>query len=137
MWRFPGWGLNHSCSCWPTSQPQQLGIRAASATYTTAHGNARSLTHSARPGIKPASSWMVVRFVSAEPQGELQDSYLFIYLLFFSYLSFFFLLNSKVAQLHIHVYTLFCHIIMFHHMLLDLVLSATQQDLIANPFQRK
>ena len=25
--------------------PQQLGIRATSATYTTAHGNAKSLTH--------------------------------------------------------------------------------------------
>ena len=29
----------------PTPQPQQCGIRAASATYTTAHGNAGSLTH--------------------------------------------------------------------------------------------
>ena len=31
--------------------------------YTTAHGNAGSLTHWARPGIKPASSWILVRFV--------------------------------------------------------------------------
>ena len=29
---------------WPTPEPQQRGIRAASATYTTAHGNAGSLT---------------------------------------------------------------------------------------------
>ena len=29
----------------PTSQPLQYGIQAASVTYTTAHGNARSLTH--------------------------------------------------------------------------------------------
>ena len=35
--------------------------------YTTAHGNAGSLTHRARPGIEPASLWMLVRFVSAEP----------------------------------------------------------------------
>ena len=28
-----------------TPEPQQRGIRAASATYTTAHGNAGSLTH--------------------------------------------------------------------------------------------
>ena len=27
-----------------------------SATYTTAHGNAGSLTHGARPGIEPATS---------------------------------------------------------------------------------
>ena len=28
-----------------TPEPQQFGIQAASATYTTAHGNAGSLTH--------------------------------------------------------------------------------------------
>ena len=41
--------------------------------YTTAHGNARSLTHWKRPGIKPASSQMLVRFISAEPQWELHS----------------------------------------------------------------
>ena len=39
-------------------------IRAASATYITAHGNTRSLTHWASPGIEPLSSWMLVRFVN-------------------------------------------------------------------------
>ena len=34
--------------------PQQHQIQASSATYTAAWGNARSLTHWARPGIKPA-----------------------------------------------------------------------------------
>ena len=38
---------------------------------TTAHSNARSLTHCVRPGIEPASSWMLVRFVSAEPRRVL------------------------------------------------------------------
>ena len=38
-------GSNWSYSCWPTPQPQQHEIRATSATYTTAHGNAGSLTH--------------------------------------------------------------------------------------------
>ena len=42
-----------------------------SSTYTTAQGNAGSLIHWARPGIEPASSWMLVRFVFAEPQREL------------------------------------------------------------------
>ena len=60
-------GSNRSCSCQPTPEPQQLRIRAKSATYTTAHSNARSLTHWARPGIKPATSWFLVGFVSAEP----------------------------------------------------------------------
>ena len=35
-----------------------------SATYTTAHGNARCLTHWEKPGIKPKSSWIRVRFVT-------------------------------------------------------------------------
>ena len=33
---------------------------AASATYTTAHGNGGSLTCWARPGIEPTSSWILV-----------------------------------------------------------------------------
>ena len=64
VWKFPGQGSNWSCSCWPVPQPQQHQIRAASAAYATAHGNARSLTHWARPGIVPASSWMLVGFVN-------------------------------------------------------------------------
>ena len=40
--------------------------------YTTAHGNAKSLTHWARPGIEPVSSWILVRFFSAEPWWELR-----------------------------------------------------------------
>ena len=42
-----------------------------SATYTTAHGNARSLTHGARPAIKPVSSWILGCFLPTEPQREL------------------------------------------------------------------
>ena len=40
-------------------------------TYTTAHGNAGSLTHWARPGIKPPTSRFLVGFVSPAPQQEL------------------------------------------------------------------
>ena len=40
----PGKGLKWSCSCRPTPQSRQLRIRAAPATYTTAHGHNRSLT---------------------------------------------------------------------------------------------
>ena len=57
-------GLNRSCSWWPTPQPQQRGIQAASATYTAAHGKARSFTHWARPGIELASLRLLVRFVN-------------------------------------------------------------------------
>ena len=41
----------------PTPQPPQHQIRAMSLTYTTAHSNAGSLTHWAKPGIEPTSSW--------------------------------------------------------------------------------
>ena len=36
-----------------------------------AHSNAGSFTHQVRPGIKPASSQILVRFVSIKPQWEL------------------------------------------------------------------
>ena len=35
------------------------------------HSNAGSLTHWTRPGIEPASLWILGRFISAEPRGEL------------------------------------------------------------------
>ena len=38
--------------------------QSASATYTTALGNARSSTHGARPGIEPSTLWFLVRFVN-------------------------------------------------------------------------
>ena len=60
----PRLGSTRSYSCWLTPQLQQLEIQAMSVTYTTAHGNARSLTHWVRAGIKPASSWMLVEFVN-------------------------------------------------------------------------
>jgi len=36
------------------------------------HSNIGSLTHWARPAIEPASSWILVRFISVEPQWELR-----------------------------------------------------------------
>ena len=67
-------GSNWSYSCWPKPQPSQPQIQASSATYTTAHDNTGSLTHWVRPGIKPTSSQMLVRFISTEPQWELPKS---------------------------------------------------------------
>ena len=64
-------GSNRSYSCQPMPQPQQCQIRATSSTYTTAHGNAGSSTYWARPGIQPVSSWILLRFISTEPQREL------------------------------------------------------------------
>ena len=50
----------------------RLGVwsELQSLAYTTAQGNTGSLTHWARPGIKPATPWFLVRFVSAAPQQE-------------------------------------------------------------------
>ena len=94
-WKFPGKGSNPSCSCRPTPQPRRHGIQARSATYTKVPGNARSLTHEARPGVKPTSSWILVGFVAAEPWRELliflnvkltlPNDYLSIYLLSLSH----------------------------------------------------
>ena len=53
---------------------QQQQIWAAFASSTTAHSNAGYLTHQARPEIEPASSWLLVRFVTTEPQRELPKS---------------------------------------------------------------
>ena len=52
-------------------EPQQLRIWAMSAAYITAHSNTSSLTHWARPGIEPASSWILVLFIIIEPWQEL------------------------------------------------------------------
>ena len=62
--KVPRLGLNRSCRCQPTLQPQQRWIWAASVTYLTAHGNARSLTHWTRSGIEPPTSWFLVGFVN-------------------------------------------------------------------------
>ena len=64
IWRFPGWGSNQSCSRRPTTEPQQRGIWAVSATHSTAHGNTGSLIHWARPGMEPATPWFLVGFVN-------------------------------------------------------------------------
>ena len=69
-------GGESELQCRPPPQPQQSQIRATSVTYPTAHGNARSLAHRVGPGMETASSWILVTFVSAEPQCELLWNYL-------------------------------------------------------------
>ena len=45
-------------------------------TYTTAQGNAGSSTQCSRPGMEPASSWLLVGFVTAKPRRELPYGFL-------------------------------------------------------------
>ena len=54
------------------SEPQQYQIQAKSMTYTTAYGNARSLTYWVRPGIEPETLCFLVGVVSTVPQWELR-----------------------------------------------------------------
>ena len=72
IWKFPGWGSNWNCSCRPMPWPEQSQIQAVLWPTPAACSNSVSLTHWARPGIKLASSWMLVRFITTEPQQELQ-----------------------------------------------------------------
>ena len=55
-------GLHHSHS----------NAREKLCLQPVAHGNTRSLTHSARPGIEPTSSWTLVQLITVEPQQEHQ-----------------------------------------------------------------
>ena len=67
----PSYVSNGRCNCWPTPQPQQHQIPAASVTYTTARGNTRPLTHGTKSGLEPVSSWILGGFVTTEPPLEL------------------------------------------------------------------
>ena len=49
---------------------------STSVTYSTAHSYAGSLTPWVRPGMEPVSSWMLVRFVTIQPQWGLPFSFL-------------------------------------------------------------
>ena len=39
------------------------------------------------------------------------------------------------AKIHLHIYIFFPHFVLLQYKYLDIVLNATQQDLIVNPFQ--
>ena len=74
IWKFPGKGLNWCHSCQSMPQPQQCQIWATSASYAAAHGNGRYLTLWKSPGIEPTSLWILVGFITAEPQWELPNT---------------------------------------------------------------
>ena len=76
----PRLGVKSSYSCQPMPQPQQHQIQASSVTYTTAPGSTGSLTHWARAGIEPTTSWFPVGFVSDAQWWELLS---LIYIYFF------------------------------------------------------
>ena len=61
IWKFPGW-----CQ-----------IRAVAANLCHSHSNVGSLTHWARRGIEPTSSWILVGLDTTEPQQELPHTWYF------------------------------------------------------------
>ena len=68
-----------ACVAYGSSQARgQIGAAAASlchtaasVTYTTTNSNAGSFIHRVRPGLEPLSSWILIGFVTTEPQQEL------------------------------------------------------------------
>ena len=83
IWKFPDEGSNWSCSCWPTPQPQQRGIWAAPATYSTAHSNTGSFNPLSEARDQTCvlcgdpihhCHWMLVKFISDKPRRELPSS---------------------------------------------------------------
>ena len=73
----PRLGVKSELQLLDSPQPQKHRIPSASVTYTTAHSSAQFLIHWARPRIKPASSWILVGFVSFEPWWELHEIKIF------------------------------------------------------------
>ena len=63
------------------------------------------------------------------------DEYAYYFFNFIFYL--FFPLYSMGTKLYIHVYIIFPPIVVSWCKYLDIVLSATQKDLIVNPFQEQ
>ena len=79
-----------------------------SANYTTAHGNTGSLTHWARPGIESASSWILVRFLSSEPQQELST-----FNLYFTFGKFMFLCFTFTFVHHFSIWIIYFCIVLY------------------------
>ena len=97
--KFPGKGLNQSCSCRPMPQPLQHQIWAASAAYTAACSNARSLTHGARPRMEPASpqrQCLRLNFLSHNGNAEPAGFFFFSFLILFCFVLFLFWLPPSI-----------------------------------------
>ena len=95
-------GWIRSCSHQTKPQSQQCQTWVASAIYTPAHGNTGSFNPLSE--VRHAGSWMLVRFISTEPQGELQ---FFFFLMCISHISQFFKTYYYMNNTTSHVYGIF------------------------------
>ena len=69
-----------------SSQTRGQIIRIAAGLHHN-HSNTRSLTHLARPGIEPTSTWILIRFITTEPQWELPINLFYCFHVFFIWFS--------------------------------------------------
>ena len=118
IFSFLGMHLQHygSSKAGVESEPQQGQIWAGSVTYTTAHSSAGSLIHWMGPGIKPASSWIPVGFVTHwTKMGTPINAYFFIFSIYILLYSFF----QGTSEMDIGMTTSFCGL----HLCLLLILS--------------
>ena len=60
----------------PKQTNKQTNKKLCSYQCTTATAMSDPSIHRVRPGIEPVASWILVGFVSAEPQQELQKTQL-------------------------------------------------------------
>ena len=74
---------------------------ATAGTHATAVAMPDPLTHWARPWIKPRSSWILVSFITTEPQLELLNNLFFsdyiflVIILYYINIAYFILFNAK------------------------------------------
>ena len=128
----PRLGINCSCSCQPYT----------TATATRDPSHVCDLRHSSwqcqiLDPLSKARDWTCnlkgpsrIRFRCAT-MGTPRSLFLFVVVVYF------FPLYSMGTKLHMHVYILFPPIVVLWYKYLDIVLNASQQDLIVNPFQEQ
>ena len=77
-------------------------IRAAAASLHHSYSNSESLTHWTRSGIKPQSSWILVGFIPAEPQWELQKQFLHLFFIQFWKVTFYLQLLQNIGYMPLY-----------------------------------
>ena len=93
-----GLGLN------PAPQPEQHQVRAASVTYAAFCSTAGSLTHEAKPGIKPASSRRQCQALNLLSHNKNSSRFLFILYFIEEWLCYSHPLNSSPSLQQFHLW---------------------------------
>ena len=113
IWKFPGWGQIGAAVADLRHSHRHMGSELH-VTYTTAHSNARSSIHWVRPGIEPATSWILVGFISVAPQWEF--SYCTFYHLYCMHLRSCFLVIGSSGSLPVSLILVFIYSFLHKHL---------------------